>query len=114
DAADTASLAAWKRLELLRIAGRDLTERDDLEAVGANLARLAEDVLAAAWRLSGEPPMAVIGMGKLGAYELNYASDVDIMFVGEGDGRPMLDVARQCFRVDTDLRPEGGNGVVVR
>src|SRR5215210_1746758 len=38
----------WKRLELLRIAARDLLGLDDLPAVGAGLARMAGDVLAAA------------------------------------------------------------------
>ena len=61
-------------------------------------------------------------MGKLGGAELNYSSDVDIMFVGSGatsaDDEPgpraVLDVARTCFRVDVDLRPEGRDGPLVR
>ncbi|MDQ1395683.1 MAG: [glutamine synthetase] adenylyltransferase / [glutamine synthetase]-adenylyl-L-tyrosine, partial [Acidimicrobiaceae bacterium] len=114
DRDDGAALARWKRLELLRVAGRDLTGLDPLEAVGTNLARLGEDVLDGAWRLAGAPPMAVIGMGKLGASELNYASDIDVMFVGEGDARRLLEVGRSCFRVDADLRPEGRSGPLVR
>ncbi|HEV3494941.1 MAG TPA: bifunctional glutamine-synthetase adenylyltransferase/deadenyltransferase, partial [Actinomycetes bacterium] len=55
-------------------------------------------------------------MGKLGGSELNYSSDVDIIFVGEDDkaARAVLDVARTCFRVDVDLRPEGRDGPLVR
>ena len=59
-------------------------------------------------------PFAVIGMGKLGGTELNYASDVDILFVGDGDPRPLLEIARRCFRVDIDLRPEGRDGPLTR
>ena len=109
-------LAAWKQRELLRIAARDLVGLDLLEQVGRNLAALADDVLAESWRLAGPGAagLAVVGMGKLGGRELNYASDVDVMFVGEGDARPLMDAARTCFRVDADLRPEGRNGPLVR
>jgi glutamate-ammonia-ligase adenylyltransferase len=107
-------LARWKRLELLRIAARDLTGRDGLEEVGAGLARLADAVLQRAWERAGVPDLAIIGMGKLGGDELNYASDIDIMFVGDGDARAVMDIARTCFRVDADLRPEGRDGPLVR
>jgi [glutamine synthetase] adenylyltransferase / [glutamine synthetase]-adenylyl-L-tyrosine phosphorylase len=105
-------IAAWKRLELLRIAVRDLLQIDQLEAVGANLAQLADDVLAAATQ--GTNGLAVIGMGKLGGQELNYASDIDLLFVGDGDARPILEVARSAFRVDINLRPEGRSGPLTR
>jgi glutamate-ammonia-ligase adenylyltransferase len=115
----------WKRLELLRIAARDLLGMDDLPVVGAALARLAAEVLEAACAAAAPAgqALAVIGMGKLGGAELNYSSDVDIMFVGSGAGPPddearaaraVLDVARTCFRVDVDLRPEGRDGPLVR
>jgi glutamate-ammonia-ligase adenylyltransferase len=108
---DGAGLAAWKRRELLRIAARDLTGRDGLEAVGGALSRMADDV----WAGAGVPPgLAVVAMGKYGGEELNYASDVDVLFVGEGDVRGPLALARLCFRVDADLRPEGRNGPLVR
>ena len=113
-------LRRWKRLELLRIAARDLLGVDDLPEVGAGLARMAGDVLVAA---APAPGLAVIGMGKLGGSELNYSSDVDIMFVSSGDNAPdddtraaraVLEAARSCFRVDLDLRPEGRDGPLVR
>ena len=66
-------------------------------------------------------PSPSIGMGKLGGDELNYASDIDVMFVGEGDGhraaqraRSLLEIARRCFRVDVNLRPQGRDGPLVR
>ena len=111
---DDDDLARWKKLELLRIAARDLTGRDALEQVGAHLADLADDVLEASCRLADGDGLAVIGMGKLGGRELNYSSDIDVMFVGEGNARKVMDVARTCFRVDADLRPEGRDGPLTR
>jgi glutamate-ammonia-ligase adenylyltransferase len=106
----------WKHRELLRIAARDLIGLDPLEAVGAALADLADDLLATAIALAGPDagPLAVIGMGKLGGRELNYASDIDVVFAGAGDPRPVLAVARQGWRVDVDLRPEGRDGPLTR
>jgi glutamate-ammonia-ligase adenylyltransferase len=151
DAADPAALARSKRLELLRIAARDLLTIDTLEEVGAALADMAARVLDGACTLAtdgdraphgdgsdgsggsgvagvggsgqaggnGASGLAVVGMGKLGGRELNYASDVDVMFVGDGPdsddrARRVLGVARGCFRVDVDLRPEGRAGPLTR
>ncbi|HEV2766207.1 MAG TPA: bifunctional [glutamine synthetase] adenylyltransferase/[glutamine synthetase]-adenylyl-L-tyrosine phosphorylase [Acidimicrobiales bacterium] len=120
------TLRRWKAHEYLRIAGRDLTGLDDLRHTTAALAALARDVLVAAATLAaGDAPedLVVVGMGKLGGTELNYASDIDVMFVG-GDGtgpgrieaqaRELMRVARRCFRVDANLRPEGRDGPLVR
>ncbi|MGH9182213.1 MAG: bifunctional [glutamine synthetase] adenylyltransferase/[glutamine synthetase]-adenylyl-L-tyrosine phosphorylase [Acidimicrobiales bacterium] len=123
DGLDPAALGAWKSREYLRIAVRDLLGLDDLPATGAALAHLATDVLDAACRLAGADDLVVVGMGKLGGTELNYASDIDIMFV-TGDGatptsaeaaaRRVMGTARRCFRVDANLRPEGRDGPLVR
>lgn len=113
---DVESLVAWKHRELLRIAARDLLDIDPLEEVGANLADLADDVFRLSLALSpgAADELAVIAMGKWGARELNYASDVDVLFVGDGDPRPVMDAARSCFRVDANLRPEGRDGPLTR
>lgn len=115
-----------KRRELLRIAARDLIGLDDLEQTGSALADLAGRLLGAACDLAPETPgLAVIGMGKLGASELNYASDIDLLLVaGDGtaseggappvDVRPFLELARAGWRVDLDLRPEGRSGPLAR
>jgi glutamate-ammonia-ligase adenylyltransferase len=115
-AADPDALVRWRHLEFLRIAARDLTGRDGLEATGASLAQLADDVLRVACEIVGAASgsLAVIGLGKLGGRELNYASDIDVMFVGDGDARGVMEIARGCFRVDADLRPEGRNGPLTR
>jgi [glutamine synthetase] adenylyltransferase / [glutamine synthetase]-adenylyl-L-tyrosine phosphorylase len=120
DIDDVDVLRRWKRLELLRIAARDLVGIDDLTAVGQALAATADVVLRHAVGLAGAPGLAVIGMGKLGGTELNYASDVDVLFVasdaetGERQARAVMEIARTCFRVDADLRPEGRDGPLVR
>ena len=117
---DVDSLRRWKRLELLRIAARDLLGLDDLAIVGRSLAAMANAVLRGSCRFADAPDLAVIGMGKLGGDELNYASDVDVLFVasdpevGIRQSRSVMDIARMSFRVDADLRPEGRDGPLAR
>jgi glutamate-ammonia-ligase adenylyltransferase len=109
-------LVRWKQLEYLRIAARDVLALDLVEATTAALADLAVDVLRASVGLAGDPELAVVGMGKLGGRELNYASDIDVLFVG-GDvrsARSVMNLARHCFRVDANLRPEGRDGPLTR
>ena len=123
------ALLAWRNLEFLRIAARDLSGRDQLEEVGAALAALGNQVLDSACALaaaadrdgSDDIALAVIGMGKLGGAELNYSSDIDVLFVGEGPrtrlerrARAVMEIGRRCFRVDANLRPEGRDGPLVR
>jgi glutamate-ammonia-ligase adenylyltransferase len=111
-------LARAKRLAQLRITALDLLGRATLEQTTGALADLAAAVLDAAVRLAGagSDGLAVVGMGKLGGRELNYASDVDVMFV-DGDARQaraVMDLARRCFRIDANLRPEGRDGALTR
>ena len=113
------ALAAWKERE--RLAARDLTGLDDLAATGAGLASLAGDVLRAGCRMADADGLAVIGMGKLGGHELNYSSDIDVVFVGAGPldratkaARRVMAIAGLAYRVDPDLRPEGRDGALVR
>ncbi len=110
------ALVRWKQHEYLRIAARDLIGTDGVEATTMALSDLAADVLREAVVLAEAPDLAVIGMGKLGGRELNYASDIDVLFVG-GDvrrARAVMDLARRCFRVDANLRPEGRDGSLTR
>ncbi len=115
-------LRRWKRLEELRIAARDLLGLDDVEAATRAIAQCARDVLTASLALAQPAePLAVIGMGKLGGDELNYASDIDVMFVGQGDpgaleraARRTMEATRPSFRIDANLRPQGRDGPLVR
>ncbi len=137
--------AAYRRA-LLRLAARDLTGAVSLDQAAAELADLAAAALEAALAIARSqlPPgaapcrLAVIAMGKCGGRELNYASDVDVIFVGEpgdpgdpGPGDAALRAATQLaaglirvcsqaapdgplFPVDANLRPEGRDGPLVR
>ncbi len=115
-------VVGWSRRELLRIAALDLAGEQPLEVTMRALSALARDVLAAACdRTPVVGRLAVIAMGKLGGDELNYASDVDLLLVGDGPpheleraGRQLVALAARCFRVDVDLRPEGRDGPLVR
>jgi [glutamine synthetase] adenylyltransferase / [glutamine synthetase]-adenylyl-L-tyrosine phosphorylase len=134
------------RRRLLQLAALDLTGARSLDEVMAALADLASAALEAALAIAraelppGQPAgrLAVIAMGKAGARELNYASDVDVIFVaGSADpAAPGGDVValqaatalasgmiRVCsqstpegplFPVDPNLRPEGRDGPLVR
>jgi glutamate-ammonia-ligase adenylyltransferase len=139
--------------ELIRLGVRELEVGLDIE-VGRELSRLADACFDAAIRFCdgelrvryGEPryvdddgreqiaTLAVIGMGKLGGEELNFASDVDVIYVyssdrGEVGGLSLHEYfAKLCkevtgalsdvteddvvFRVDLRLRPEGAKGAI--
>src|SRR5262249_1517403 len=74
------ALRRWKQRELLRSAARDLLRVADLPAVGRELAAVATTCLECALDLvAPDVQLAIIGMGKLGGRELNYASDVDVL-----------------------------------
>ena len=103
----------------------------EFSTVGAHLSDLADAALGAALEVALRtmcrddaplPKIAVIAMGKCGARELNYVSDVDVIFVGE-DAEPitmrvageMMRLASEAFfEVDAALRPEGKAGALVR
>jgi glutamate-ammonia-ligase adenylyltransferase len=125
-------LRRFKRRELLRIATRDLLGYARLEATERELTGLAEACLEAALTSLRPPlPFAVIGMGRLGGGELSYASDIDVLFVYDGDSAADFDHAEhvaahlvqeigattaegQTFRIDARLRPEGNQGPLAR
>lgn len=145
------------RRELLRLALRRLLRHSDELGMARELSDLAAATLQ--WAINellpqivarhGEPladrdtvPFAVIGMGKLGGRELNFSSDIDLLFVYGAEGRTrgradgshavanhefftrlaeellaylMNPTAEGSFyRVDMRLRPEGASGPLVR
>jgi [glutamine synthetase] adenylyltransferase / [glutamine synthetase]-adenylyl-L-tyrosine phosphorylase len=129
-------LCTLYRDHLLVLAALDLaaTVEDEpvvpFTVVGAQLSDTADAVLAAALRVAevtvcGDqtpPRLAIIAMGKCGARELNYVSDVDVIFVAERAdavsarvaGEAMRVASAACFAVDAGLRPEGRSGELVR
>jgi glutamate-ammonia-ligase adenylyltransferase len=148
------ALRRFKRRELLRIAVRDLAGGTPVDTVGAELASLADACLEAGLELAagavgaglasgaaaapgGGPPLrlAVLGMGKLGGSELNYVSDIDVVFCHEPTRGADPELAARLaaalgreliaglgavnpegpgYRVDVNLRPEGRNGSLSR
>ncbi|MBW3595430.1 MAG: bifunctional [glutamine synthetase] adenylyltransferase/[glutamine synthetase]-adenylyl-L-tyrosine phosphorylase [Actinobacteria bacterium] len=120
-------LRRFKRKEMLRVTLGDLSGEADVEAVGAALSDLADACLVAALEQEGAIPFTVVGMGKLGGRELNYSSDIDVMFVHDMDPAEAERVAErlmkaigevtpegQAFRIDAGLRPEGKSGPLAR
>lgn len=137
--------AAYRRC-LLSIAARDVCGTTDVAETAAELADLATATLRAALAIArtaapadaAQCRLAVIAMGKCGGHELNYVSDVDVIFVAEpadpADGadesaamqaatRLAAHLMRICsdttvegtiWPVDANLRPEGRNGPLVR
>ncbi len=148
-----AALRRFHRREMLRIGARDLFHVSSVEETVHALTRLAEIVIQAAYQLVNEElrkqyrmpqrqgttaqtGFVVLGMGKLGGRELNYSSDVDLIYLYSPGHRrtktakePVSNeaffqlVARELtgvlsaatlegrlFRVDLRLRPEGTVG----
>ncbi|MGV9503517.1 bifunctional [glutamine synthetase] adenylyltransferase/[glutamine synthetase]-adenylyl-L-tyrosine phosphorylase [Streptomyces sp. NPDC003642] len=143
EATDPVSLRVAYRRCLLSIAARDVCGTTGVAESAAELADLATATLRAALGLARAAApeddalcrLAVIAMGKCGGHELNYVSDVDVIFVGEAaDGADETKAIRAATRlashmmricsettvegsiwpVDANLRPEGRNGPLVR
>jgi glutamate-ammonia-ligase adenylyltransferase len=148
-----AALRRWRRHEMVRIAWRDLAGWADLTETLSDLSAFADAAIELAVeharrglvRVYGEPrspegvvqPLVILGMGKLGGGELNFSSDVDLVFLfpehGETDG-PRKIANEEFFtrlgqgvirlletpthdgsvlRVDMRLRPFGDSGPLV-
>jgi glutamate-ammonia-ligase adenylyltransferase len=132
----------YRRL-LLRIAARDLAHAQGVDDTAAELSDLAAGTLDAALAVArtrvgddhGSARLAVVAMGKCGGHELNYVSDVDVVFVfAPDDGVEEATATRVATRlasnlmqvcsdhtaegtiwpVDAALRPEGTQGPLVR
>jgi [glutamine synthetase] adenylyltransferase / [glutamine synthetase]-adenylyl-L-tyrosine phosphorylase len=145
-------LARFRRRQMLRIVLRDILDAATLSDITEELSNLADAILDVAYRRIradyvaryGEPRLpdgspcgfSVISLGKLGGQELNYSSDIDLMFVYGGNGETAgpatvsnkefyKKVANQyiallsaytadglCYRVDLRLRPDGRLGEI--
>lgn len=143
EADDPVTLRVAYRRCLLSIAARDVCGTTDLAQTAAELADLATATLRAALAIARAAApddaalcrLAVVAMGKCGGHELNYVSDVDVIFVGEAvegadEGKAIQAATRlashlmricsettvegSIWPVDANLRPEGRNGPLVR
>jgi glutamate-ammonia-ligase adenylyltransferase len=119
-------LRRFQRWELLRIGACDLLDLFDLPAVTAQLSNLADSLVRACLEIASEQSQtstdgfAVIAMGKLGGQELNYSSDIDLVFVAASaptsyrrlgerliEGLTRTTAEGFLYRVDMRLRPWG-------
>lgn len=143
DAEAVDALRVEYRRILLRLASRDLAHHLGVDDAAAEIADLAAGTLEAALAVArarvGESAatasLAVVAMGKCGGHELNYVSDVDVIYVFEpaegADESTALRAATQLashlmrvcsdhtaegtiWPVDANLRPEGSSGPLVR
>src|ERR1700730_4744943 len=146
DTADSqlAALLEWKSQEMLGIAYREVSglagfveTTQDITAVAERCVnqvhRFALDQLAKKWG-SRKTGFGVLAMGKFGGKELNYSSDIDVIFLYHEEGLlnprfsyheffsrlagKIVEVfttkGKQLFRIDIRVRPEGGSGPLVR
>jgi glutamate-ammonia-ligase adenylyltransferase len=130
----TDGLHRFRRRAMVRLAARDLAGAP-VEGVMAEISAVAEACLSLACLNVAPEGLAVVGLGKLGGAELNYASDVDVLFVTEGGGggreterhdraeREAAEIIRLLseataegivLRIDTTLRPGGRGGALTR
>ena len=126
------ALRHFQKWELLRIAACDTFGLMDFKATTLQLSLLADGIVQLAlWHACQEwgreaPDFCVLAMGKLGGEELNYSSDIDLVFVCEGDGGAYAALAQRLirglsemtatgflYRVDMRLRPWGKAGALV-
>jgi glutamate-ammonia-ligase adenylyltransferase len=137
---DDADQRLWLRryhhAEFMRIGLRDILGLADYEQNFIELTALADaclqyalEVIVRRHKLK-RSPFAIIGLGKLGGRELNYGSDLDILFVSDSKSQPDLPRLQKlatefidllssqtelgiAFVIDTRLRPDGEKGLLV-
>jgi glutamate-ammonia-ligase adenylyltransferase len=138
---DVAALRLFKYRELYRLTTLDVGGSVPYPQILSGLTALAEACLRGALRISAgetdaeflERHLAVIALGKLGAGEINYSSDVDLLFVSSNHGEARMDIEVYqerlqralrrftrlleeqtaegfLYRVDLNLRPWGRSG----
>jgi len=132
------AIRKFRHVETLKICLRDLNGEVDPFYVGKYLSIVAEAVLEVglhlAWDIvkSGRKGnkkmnMAILGMGKLGGHEMSYSSDLDVIFIYEGNdhefysklGQKVISILSvptgegYAYKIDLDLRPSGRSGALV-
>jgi glutamate-ammonia-ligase adenylyltransferase len=128
------ALRRFRRHQTLRIGLLDMERQtwrdtDDFHLIVRQISDLAQVCVEETLRLfsDGKPePFLVIALGKMGARELNYSSDIDLVFLHDGDHEAMNEFGQRVFkalsdgtengtlfRVDMRLRPEGAAGPLV-
>ncbi len=126
------ALRRFQSWELLRIGTCDLLDLYDLPAVTRQLSNLADALVRSCLKLAAAEvgcrptDLTVLAMGKLGGRELNYSSDIDLLFISDAEveiaqrmGEKLIDALARVtaegflYRVDMRLRPWGRVGPLV-
>lgn len=126
------ALRRFQQWELLRLAACDSFGLMDLKTVTLQLALLADSLIQNCLAIVSHAAdvdasdFAILGFGKLGGEELNYSSDIDLVFVCEreserfwGLGQKLIKAIAEptgdgfLYRVDMRLRPWGSSGALV-
>jgi len=133
------ALRHFKFVETLKLCLRDINREVDSVFVGNYLSMIAVSVLNVALELAinqtklkfkkkkGLNKISILAMGKFGAREMSYNSDLDIIFIYEGDdhesysrvGQRLISILSVptiegiCYEVDLELRPSGRSGTLV-
>ncbi|MFZ6030957.1 MAG: glutamine synthetase adenylyltransferase [Chloroflexota bacterium] len=130
------ALRRYQRSELLRIGASDLLDLFDLAATYEQLSALADGLTRACLAVSAAhmglpagsqtPGFVVLALGKHGARELNYSSDIDLIFIAAEDARATTPLGNYLiealsavtsegflYRVDMRLRPWGNDGPLI-
>ncbi len=128
-------LRRYHQAELMRIGLRDILGLADFEQYLTELSGLADaclqyalDVVMRKHKLKA-PPFVIIGLGKLGGAEIDYGSDLDVLFVADSKTQNVAALGRYAvevldlvsarteqglvFRMDARLRPDGEKGLLV-
>jgi glutamate-ammonia-ligase adenylyltransferase len=117
-------LAEYRRTEEFRLGLFFLLDILNLDDLTRYITHLAEAIITKAVQQSdGEDRLIVVGMGKLGGREMNFGSDIDLLFVeeGESDFRKVERVMKLLtsytekgppYKVDMRLRPDGSKGTL--
>src|SRR5438270_2840946 len=121
ESGDLDSIRVYRQTQLLRTIMRDVLGLCPLPNLWLEISDLAEACLLAAAAIVGASNLTIIAMGKFGGRELTYASDLDLMFVGD-DFRAAQNLITVLSipsaegviaSVDARLRPEGEKGPLV-
>src|SRR5699024_8441051 len=121
------ALSSWRQAGFLRTALAELDGRLHAVDAGRQLSFMAGIIVDRALELSGtsDADLAVIGYGNLGAGQLHFESDLDLVFLHRSGEPPRRVVQRlvsalqmplpggRLFEIDTRLRPNGRAGMLV-
>jgi len=143
-------LKSFKRREILRIGIKDLLQQAPLEETVLELSILTDAILQCSLTFfetcfeaeygKVDTPFCIVALGKLGGNELNYSSDIDLIYLYKDEGEikhnnhskqsfheyynklaenltnfmGKIQEGESLFRVDTRLRPDGDAGPLVR